>query len=224
MLRHCKYHKKSYEMACYTWTIFSATSYHEKSSLQIDQCNISFMIFHNEWIKIVQSTFHVVICLLYEYWDYGISIDTFDRCTTLICKMAVYNENAIDDLRRQQLSIYGSKKFGEKYIVTLTLTELIFAQLVSNESTNNQLDNVNLKPSRWACLFACTFSVEGEHPISDLKVGDWFKVFIEILICSPWMTAPLNRDIACWPWLPSGLGVEWSAREFFRTEMINSLK
>ena len=62
--------------------------------------------------------------------------------------MAVYNENAIDDLRRQQLSIYGSKKFGEKYIVTLTLTEIIFAQLVSNESTNNQLDNVNLKPSR----------------------------------------------------------------------------
>ena len=29
------------------------------------------------------------------------------------------------------------------------------------------------------------------------------------------MTAPLNRDIACWPWLHSALGVEWSTRDFF---------
>ena len=43
--------------------------------------------------------------------------------------------------------------------------------------------------------FIHLYHFEGEHPISELKVGDWFEVFIEILICPPWMTAPLNRDM-----------------------------
>ena len=110
----------------------------------------------------VLSTFNVVICLLYEYWDYETSIvDTFVPCTTSICEMSVYNENAVryyqwlENTTIVHLRLY---KLRWKVHYNLEAMELIkFAQLISNESTNNQLDNVNLNLSRWARLFDCTF-------------------------------------------------------------------
>ena len=67
--------------------------YHEKNERACER--LSFMILHSEWTQIVESPFSVVICLSYENWDYGISIDTFVRCTTLICKVSVYHENTV---------------------------------------------------------------------------------------------------------------------------------
>ena len=45
-LQHCKHREKSFAMGCYTSTIFSATSYRCKSSLQIDQCKTTFKDAH----------------------------------------------------------------------------------------------------------------------------------------------------------------------------------
>ena len=67
--------------------------YHKKNERACER--LSFMILHSEWTQIVESPFSVVICLSYENWDYGISIDTFVRCTTLICKVSLYHENTV---------------------------------------------------------------------------------------------------------------------------------
>ena len=95
----------------------------------------SFFILHNEWIKIVQSTFHVVICLLYECWDYGISMDMFIA--------QLYTQNYYQWLEKtKKLSICISKIFVEKYIVTrINLMELICSSSFKEITINNQFDS-----------------------------------------------------------------------------------
>ena len=53
---------------------------------------VRFLIQNNECVNSVQSNFHVVLCLLYTYWDWTLSLNLYDKLYLNKCGQTTITE------------------------------------------------------------------------------------------------------------------------------------
>ena len=77
------------------WRIRNRTS--ERSE------RVRFLIQNNECVNTVQSTFHVVLCLLYTYWDWTPSLNYDKRYLNNVVKQQSLKESSFVKSERAQI-------------------------------------------------------------------------------------------------------------------------